>query len=205
NAAQRAPAVIAQLEGLLHELEAVWQVVAGRLRSLELTFVHVMSDVAGWVGAHGLEISKIAIDAGQMYLGVEMIAGGAGLDAGGLLLDATGVGAVVGVPADVAGTAMVVGGAGLTAYGASQAGGDIAKLMSDSRTGSGQGQSAVAGNAPKQITGRTAHGEEQALHRDGHGVSDDAMNDAFKNPVQPVQLQPNGTYKYVGKNATVVL
>src|SRR5207237_4508326 len=108
-----------QLHGLLNEIQAVWAAVSGRLRALELTFVHVMGDVANWVGAHGLDISKLAIDAGEMYVGLELVAGGLGVDAGGLLLDATGVGAVVGVPADVAGTAMVLGGAGLTLYAAS--------------------------------------------------------------------------------------
>jgi hypothetical protein len=31
------------------------------------------------------------------------------------------------------------------------------------------------------------------------------MNDAVKNPVQPVQRQAGGGYRYIGKNATVVL
>ena len=31
------------------------------------------------------------------------------------------------------------------------------------------------------------------------------MNDAVRNPIKPPQPQPGGKYKYIGKNATVVL
>jgi hypothetical protein len=68
---------------------------------------------------------------------------------------------------------------------------------------------AVAGEPPKEITGLTEHGEQQALGRDGgRGVSEEAMRDAVNNPVKPVEEQahPDGpTYKYRGKDAVVVL
>jgi hypothetical protein len=164
SAVQRAPALVGQLQGLLHEIEAVWGTVSGLLRSLGLTFVHVMGDVANWVGQHGLEISKLALDAGQTYVGLEMVAGGLGLDAGGLVLDATGVGAVVGVPADVAGTAMVVGGAGLATYGASQTGRDLGHLMSKTDPASSSGNDAAAIGAAREkkvaeLTGGKVQGE----------------------------------------------
>ncbi len=59
---------------------------------------------------------------------------------------------------------------------------------------------------PKDVTGWTTHGKEQALNRDGgHGVSDEAINDAVYNPLSPPEPQPDGRFKYVGKNAVVVL
>ena len=58
---------------------------------------------------------------------------------------------------------------------------------------------------PDGVTGYTQHGLQQALGRDGGaGVSESAINDAVQNPIQ-VGKQPNGTYRFVGENATVVL
>ena len=58
---------------------------------------------------------------------------------------------------------------------------------------------------PEEITGLTKHGEERAMGRDGHGVSDQAMKDAVENPVKPVKEQAGGKYKYTGEDATVIL
>ena len=54
------------------------------------------------------------------------------------------------------------------------------------------------------IAGFTSHGLEQVLARDGVGVADEALIDAVSNPVEVVQ-QTNGTVRYVGANAEVVL
>jgi hypothetical protein len=51
------------------------------------------------------------------------------------------------------------------------------------------------------ITGFTRHGINQAITR---GVSPSAILDAVRNPLQ-VLPQPNGTIRYVGSNAVVVL
>jgi hypothetical protein len=58
---------------------------------------------------------------------------------------------------------------------------------------------------PTRITARTKHGDGQAQTRDGHGVSDRAIDDAVENPLKPPQAQPNGTYKYEGTDAVVIL
>jgi hypothetical protein len=58
---------------------------------------------------------------------------------------------------------------------------------------------------PTRITARTKHGDGQAQMRDGHGVSDRAIDDAVENPLKPPQAQPNGTYKYEGTDAVVIL
>lgn len=55
------------------------------------------------------------------------------------------------------------------------------------------------------MSARTKHGDGQAQTRDGHGVSDRAIDDAVENPLKPPQAQPNGTYKYQGTDAVVIL
>ena len=62
----------------------------------------------------------------------------------------------------------------------------------------------VAGSiAGGKLAGFTKHGLNQAIDREGVGVSSAAMLDAVKNPEQVV-AQSGGRIKYIGKNATVV-
>jgi hypothetical protein len=61
---------------------------------------------------------------------------------------------------------------------------------------------------PREINGYTGHGEERIAGRDGHGVNDNALQDAVQNPIGPPQYAPDqygGNYTYVGKDATVIL
>ena len=63
-------------------------------------------------------------------------------------------------------------------------------------------------SAPKtvadgKLTGYTRHGLNQAIGREGAGVTPGAILDAVKNPKQVIQ-QTGGRIKYVGQNATVV-
>jgi hypothetical protein len=74
-------------------------------------------------GANGLADFGAAMvhnpgDTLQLLGGLALIDAGAGLEGGGFLLDATGLGAIVGVPANVAGAFVIAAGAGLTANGA---------------------------------------------------------------------------------------
>jgi RHS repeat-associated protein len=55
-----------------------------------------------------------------------------------------------------------------------------------------------------EITGFTRHGLEQALGREGVGVNEQAMLDAVNAPERVVQ-EANGTTRFIGKDATVVL
>lgn len=147
--------------------------------------------------------------------------GGLGLTAlsaagegGGLALDATGVGAIAGVPLDAVSAAGMATGVGITgasiAAMASQAGGEdhVEPLKTNSGGGGGTSGEEPPFEAPKEITGRTEHGEQQIQTRDGHGVNDEAVNDAVANPTKPPRYIPDqygGTYRYVGQNATVNL
>jgi hypothetical protein len=61
---------------------------------------------------------------------------------------------------------------------------------------------------PRQINGLTEHGAQRVEGRDGHGVNDNALQDAVSNPTKPPQFVPDqygGTWRYDGKDATVCL
>lgn len=55
------------------------------------------------------------------------------------------------------------------------------------------------------VTGWTRHGTEQAMARDGHGVSDQAMQDALDNPELVFTDMKRRTTQWWGRNAIVVL
>jgi hypothetical protein len=62
--------------------------------------------------------------------------------------------------------------------------------------------------APEEINGYTDHGRVRIEGRDGHDVSDSAMQDAVKHPIGPPEYAPDeqgGNYTYVGRDATVIL
>lgn len=54
------------------------------------------------------------------------------------------------------------------------------------------------------ITGYTRHGINSAISHDGVGVSPQAILNAVANPTQVIQ-QADGTFKYIGENAVVIL
>jgi hypothetical protein len=62
---------------------------------------------------------------------------------------------------------------------------------------------------PRQINGYTGHGRDSVDNRDGHGVNDDALQDAVEHPLSPpsyqIDQQGRGAYLYQGRDATVVL
>jgi hypothetical protein len=145
--------------------------------------------------------------------GVGLTALSAAGEGGGLALDATGVGAIAGVPVNALSAAGMATGIGITgasvAAMAAQAGGEdhVEPLNTSSGTSSASSEEPPF-EAPKEITGRTEHGEQQIQTRDGHGVNDDAVNDAVANPTKTPRYIPDkygGTYRYTGQNATVNL
>jgi hypothetical protein len=147
-------------------------------------------------------------------VGVGLTALSAVGEGGGVALDATGIGAIAGVPVNALSAAGMATGIGITgasvAAMAAQAGGEdhVEPLKTSSGSSGGASSEEPPFEAPKEISGRTEHGEQQIQTRDGHGVSDDAVDDAVANPTKPPRYIPDkygGTYRYVGKNATVNL
>jgi RHS repeat-associated protein len=64
-------------------------------------------------------------------------------------------------------------------------------------------------DSPKRVTGFTRHGINQAISRDGHGVSTSAIRDALKNPREIWQeidiTTGQRAWRYIGKDAIVWL
>jgi hypothetical protein len=62
---------------------------------------------------------------------------------------------------------------------------------------------------PQQINGYTGHGRQSVDDHDGHGVNDEALQDAVQHPLSSPSYQINeqgqGAYLYQGKDASVVL
>lgn len=191
---------------------------------------HDTAGAAEWVGREGYNHVAVPVgntlykvgtaivddpgDTAQTIAGLAVAGIGAGINGVGFGLDATGVGAPAGLVLNGVGVVVAGAGAEITANGARGLAAQAThepNIMHATSNDGGSTQDPAGGattggyDPPREITGRTYHGEEQAQSRDGHGVNDAAMEDAVANPVKPVVLQPNGTYKYVGENATVVL
>lgn len=131
----------------------------------------------------------------------------------GLVLDATGVGAIAGVPLNVVSAAGMVAGGSMAAAGAmniakNAAGDDHVSPMQTNQSATGGGAAEPPFEPPKGISGKTEHGETQMAGRDGHGVNDAAAHDAVNNPVKAPRYKPDrygGTYRFTGKDAIVNL
>lgn len=138
---------------------------------------------------------------------------GAGEGLGGLL-DMTVAGAAAGVPINALSAAGIATGVGITGTAmaniASHAAGDDHVEPLQPRSGESEPTPSEEPpfQPPKEVSGRTAHGESQIQTRDGHGVNDAAIDDAVHNPIKPPKFrgdQYGGTYRYVGKDAAVNL
>lgn len=58
---------------------------------------------------------------------------------------------------------------------------------------------------PTKITGYTRHGLDQALFRDGHGVSPKGILDAVRNPTEIIYDTIKDTYKFRGIKSVTIL
>ena len=116
------------------------------------------------------------------------------------------IGAAIGV------TAGIIGGA---IYGAADPDADIGEsILSGFLIGFGVGAivGAVVGGTvgyynyqPAQITGFTKHGINSVISKNGHGVNETALLDAIKNPNEIIAQAHRTKFKFIGKNATVIL
>lgn len=74
----------------------------------------------------------------------------------------------------------------------------------DVLTKPGGGFGGGGGGSVGPITGYTRHGLNNAISRNGVGVSPHSILNTVRNPIS-TQLQPNGTTKYTGPNSVVIL
>jgi hypothetical protein len=118
------------------------------------------SALVDWLRTNGPSLlpdfGRIAIGGGLMALGLDMIAAAGGVEVGGGALDATGVGAAVGVPANVLGAGLAVAGAGVAAGGSARAGQGVGDLMSYARGKGGRFKGADAKGSENEQALRAA-------------------------------------------------
>lgn len=140
-----------------------------------------------------------------------LVAAGATGVLAGATVSLTGCGAVLGVPGAAVSAAGVATGVGIAGAGlldlATHAATDsaVAPFQVDQRRIRTEGPAPFP--PPRDITGMTKHGEEQAESRNGgHGVNDEAMQDAIENSVEePWYDVARRTYTYEGHDAVVAL
>ncbi len=117
------------------------------------------------------------------------------------VLIGSGVGGAMALTGTAAGATITTLGLHETAQGAGTAVATYAATHPEQTTEVIEG---VSNTASEVITGFTKHGINQAISRDGVGVSSRAILEAVKNPVKIIN-GADGVVKYVGKDATVVL
>lgn len=111
---------------LLEPLVQAAQAAARTMGAWANVALHYAEDVAQVVAADTINAAATVGNAAlhhpedlfAMAAGAELMAGGAGLEVPGVLLDATGVGAIIGVPVNVAGAGMIAAGATMAGGGA---------------------------------------------------------------------------------------
>jgi hypothetical protein len=179
---------------------------------------HVVNGLASFGNAmvhHPGDVAAAAAGAGMMVLG-------AGGEAGGLVLDATGVGAVIGIPANVLSAGVIAAGGGMVAAGV----GDLTMhAMSDDQTSPARTDHTGSGGSDAASTaGRDVHGADRTAMRgvdvdhvwqngdmyvqeedgqivkvldNGNGTHDVVVRDMSNPTGQPTTVIKNATDKYV--------
>ncbi|WP_169166611.1 putative T7SS-secreted protein [Cellulomonas taurus] len=143
--------------------------------------------------------------------GLGMMGVGGGIEVGGVLLDATGIGAVLGVPANVAGAGMVAAGGGLAIQGTARAG---LAAMGDSAVQPFQGPSRGGGNGyrspdavpedfPHHVIGYKDHALDRMTDR---SVARQRIEELVDSPPRrPIWQPENGTWRFRSDDLTVVV
>lgn len=123
-------------------------------------------DGAQWVRNNREDLLVLAVHLIEIEIGLLLIEGGAGLTGGGLVLDLTGVGAIIGIPASAVGVAAIAGGVGLVGHGGLGAIDDVNRMLSKKTTrGSGKDR---ATDVPSWAKGSRKYADEtpdQAVQR----------------------------------------
>lgn len=170
-----------------------------------------LAETGNFVASLGMAALEHPVDALAVAGGGLLAAAGITGALAGAALSLTGGGAVVGVPAGAASAAGATAGVGIAGLGlldlVTHAATDssVAPFQVDQRRIRTEGPAPFT--PPSDITGMTKHGEEQAETRNGgHGVNDEAMQDAVENPVEePWYDVARRTYTYEGHDAVVAL
>jgi uncharacterized protein YukE len=120
--------------------------VAGDVRDGAEEVADALYDTGSYAVTHPLELVPMVADAGVLVGGAFLMAAGATGEVGGVALDATGVGAAVGVPLNLASAAVIATGAGLAGVGASRFGDDMSTMYDEA-------QDSTSASRPTRSTG----------------------------------------------------
>lgn len=100
---------------------------------------NVLSDIGNFFANNAPQLVQMLGDTGQMLGGLGLMVLGAGGEVGGVALDATGIGAVIGVPANVVSAGAIVSGGALALHGAMDYGHQVTQLNMSADSGGGGG------------------------------------------------------------------
>jgi uncharacterized protein YukE len=103
---------------------------------------NVLGDAGNFFANNASQLTQMLGDTGQVLGGLGLATLGAGGEIGGVALDATGVGAVIGVPANVVSAGAIASGGALALHGALDYGRAASQLHMSSDSGGGGGGSA---------------------------------------------------------------
>jgi len=163
-----------------------------------------------FLGNMGADAGNVAVSFGNACMehpedlistlsGVLLIIAGSGGEAGGAALDATGIGAVIGVPLNIASAAVITAGVGLAGVGVSQ----IAVNAMNNPQKPFQGPQAPS-RWPTKVTGYANHALFDSMPDDRLGRW--VVEDIVDNPDRPPEWQPtHGTWLFMrGKTCVAV-
>ncbi|MBI3224828.1 MAG: NAD(+)--arginine ADP-ribosyltransferase [Mycolicibacterium cosmeticum] len=168
--AQLLAPIVAAAEAVI---SAMAQYVKMELEQFGDAAYNVLADVVNSAASFGNAALHNPLDALAMAGGAAMMGLGAGLEVPGVLLDATGVGAIGGVPLNLAGAGLMAGGATLAGGGAIDLSQHVAEngvIVMNAHTGRpGEGVDRGDGRDPYgHITGRQGGG--YARQREAEGI-----------------------------------
>ena len=102
---------------------------------------NVLGDIGNFIANNAPQITEMLGDTGQILGGLSLAALGAGGEVGGVALDATGIGAVIGVPANIVSAGVIASGGAIALHGALDYGRAVSQMNMSSDSGGGGGGS----------------------------------------------------------------
>jgi hypothetical protein len=176
--------------------------LGGRVKDAASALEDVGRSVANfgeYAADHPGDSAELLADGAGTALGVAAMVIGSGGEVGGVVLDATGVGAVAGVPVNIASAGLIITGASIATASAAKAGSDFGRMWAEAQADS-SGSSATGNSRlryePSPKHGPTQHGDVAPAPSNGRAALD-----------RSVQIRPTSTRR-VGvdpKNNEIVI
>ncbi|HEY0189387.1 MAG TPA: DUF4258 domain-containing protein [Cellulomonas sp.] len=170
------------------------------------------ADIGNAIASFANALSEHPDLAVELVGGLALMGVGEVMEAGGVALDLTVVGAPAGIALNITGAGVMVAGAGLSAQaalrlGVEAAGDDAVRPFEGSgSSGGGSGYrspDAIPDNYPPSVTGYRGHAIERLEER---GITRAQVEELVENPVkEPVWQKKQQTWKYESNDLTVIV